>query len=58
MQASARTCGGSAAEESSLSSEPVRGKVRRTGRIFPEHVERSFLDPELSFVALQRSPRI
>ena len=29
-----------------LYSQPIRGKVRRTGRIFPEHVERSFLDPE------------
>ena len=28
--------------------QPVRDKIRRTGRIFPEHVERSFLDPEYS----------
>ena len=34
-----------------LCSQPVRGNVRRTGRMFPEHVERSFLDPEYSFVA-------
>ena len=27
-------------------SQPVRGSVRQTGRMFPEHVERSFLDPE------------
>ena len=32
----------------------VRGKVRRTGRIFTEHVERSFLDPKHSFVAKQK----
>ena len=42
---------------SSLCSQPIRGKVRRTGRIFPEHVERSFLDPEYSFVAVRRIPR-
>ena len=34
-----------------LRSQPIRGTVRRIGRIFPEHVERSFLDPEYSFVA-------
>ena len=28
-----------------LHCKPIRGKVRRIGRIFPEHVERSFLDP-------------
>ena len=38
-------------QESSLCSQPARGKVRRTRRIFPEHVERSILDPEHSFVA-------
>ena len=32
-----------------LSSQPVRGNDRRIGRMFPEHVERSFLDPEYSF---------
>ena len=37
-----------------LCSQPIRGNVRRTGRIFPEHVERSFLDPEYSFVAVRR----
>ena len=30
-------------------SQPVRGNVRRIGRMFPEHVERSFSDPEYSF---------
>ena len=37
-----------------LCSQPIRGNVRRIGRIFPEHVERSFLDPEYSFIALRR----
>jgi len=37
-----------------LCSQPVRGNVRRTGRIFPEHFERSFFDPEYSFVAVRR----
>ena len=32
-----------------LYSQPVRGNDRRIGRMFPEHVERSFLDPEYSF---------
>ena len=41
-------------QETSLCSQPVRGNVRRTWRIFPEHVERSFLDPEYSFVAVRR----
>ena len=35
-----------------LCSQPVRGNFRRIGRMFPENVERSFLDPEYSFVAL------
>ena len=35
-----------------LYSEPVRGSVRRIGRMFPEYVDRSFLDPEYSFVAV------
>ena len=35
-------------------SQSVAIKVRGTGRIFPEHVERSFLDPEYSFVAVRR----
>ena len=39
-----------------LRSQPIRGKVRRIGRIFPEHVERSILDPEYSFVAVRRIP--
>ena len=37
-----------------LCSQPVRGNVRRIGRMFPAHVERSFLDPEYSFVAVRR----
>ena len=31
-----------------LCSQPIRGNDRRIGRMFPEHVERSFLDPEYS----------
>ena len=38
-----------------LCSQPVRGNVRRIGRMFPEHVERSFLDPEYRF-AKKSSP--
>ena len=37
-----------------LCSQPVRGNVRQTGWMFPEHVEQNFLDPEYSFVAVQR----
>ena len=37
-----------------LCSQPVRGNVRRIGRMLPEHAERSFLDPEYSFVAVRR----
>ena len=37
-----------------LCSQPTRGNVRRIGRMFPEHIERSFLDPEYSFVAVRR----
>ena len=37
-----------------LCSQPVRGNVRRIGRMFPEHAERGFLDPEYSFVAVRR----
>ena len=44
-------------QESPLCSQPVRGKVRRTGRIFPEHAERRCLDPEHGFVAVRRIPR-
>ena len=44
-------------QERSLCSQPIRRKVRRTGRIFPEHDERSFSDPEYSFVAVRRVPR-
>ena len=29
-------------------SQPIRGNDRPTGRMFPEHVERRFLDPEYS----------
>ena len=32
-----------------LCSQPIRGNDRRIGRMFPEHAERSFLDPEYSF---------
>ena len=32
-----------------LCSQPVRGNDRRIGRMFPEHVEQSFLYPEYSF---------
>ena len=39
-----------------LRSQPIRGKVCRIGRIFPEHDERSFLDPEYIFVAVRRIP--
>ena len=31
-----------------LCSQPIRGNVRRIGRMFPEHVERSFLDPDIA----------
>ena len=30
-------------------SQPIRGNDRPIGRMFPEHAERSFLDPEYSF---------
>ena len=32
-----------------LCSQPIRGNDRPTARMFPEHVERRFLDPEYSF---------
>ena len=32
-----------------LCSQPIRGNDHRIGRMFPEHVERRFLDPEYSF---------
>ena len=32
-----------------LCSQPIRGNDRRIGRMFPEHVERSFLDHGYSF---------
>ena len=34
-----------------LCSQPIRSNVHRTGRMFPEHVERKFLDPKYSFDA-------
>ena len=36
-----------------LCSQPIRGNVCWIGQMFPEHVERSFLDPEYSFVAVE-----
>ena len=44
-------------QESSLCSQPIRGNVRRTGRIFPEHVEQSFLDPEYSYITVWWTPQ-
>ena len=35
-------------------SQPIRGNVRQIGRMFPEHVEQSFLNPEYSFIAVRR----
>ena len=32
-----------------LCSQPIRGNDRPIGRMFPDHVERRFLDPEYSF---------
>ena len=40
-----------------LCSQPIRGNVRRIRRIFPEHVERSFLDPEYSHLGSRRKFR-
>ena len=37
-----------------LCSQPIRGNVHQIGWRFPEHVERSFLDPEYSFVTVQQ----
>ena len=31
-----------------LCSQPIRSNVRRMGLMFPEHVERSFLDPNIA----------
>ena len=39
----------------SLCSQQIRGKIHRTGRIFPEHAERSFLDPKYSFVVVNEA---
>ena len=41
-------------QESCLSSQPIRGKVRRIGRMFPEYAERSFLGSEYTVVAVRR----
>ena len=35
-----------------LCSQSIRGNVRRIWRMYPEHVEWSFLDPEYSFVTV------
>ena len=35
-------------------SQPIRGNVCRIGQMFPEHVMQSFLDPEYSFITVQR----
>ena len=40
-----------------LCSQPIIGKVRRIGRMFPEHVERSFLDPEYFQLGSRRKVR-
>ena len=37
-----------------LCSQPIGGSVHRIGWMFPEHAERSFLDPKYSFVTVQR----
>ena len=37
-----------------LCSQPIRGNVCRIGWMFPGHVERNFLDPEYSFVAVRQ----
>ena len=37
-----------------LCSQPVRGNVHRIGWMSPEHVERDFLHPEYSFIAVQQ----
>ena len=44
----------SSSSRGELFSQPVRGNVRRIGRMLSEHVERSLLDPEYSFVAVRR----
>ena len=41
-------------KSSSSTGELCSQPIRRIGRMFPEHVERSFLDPEYSFVAVRR----
>ena len=38
-----------------LCSQPITSNVRRTGRMFPEHVERSFSYPKYSFIAVRRT---
>ena len=37
-----------------LCSQPIRDNDRRIPRMFPEHVERSFLDPEYTFGVVGR----
>ena len=37
-----------------LYSQPIRGNVRQTGPMFPEHVEQSLFDPKYIFVTVQR----
>ena len=44
----------SSASTGELCSQPVKGNFHRIGRMFPEHVEQSFLDTEYSFVAIRR----
>ena len=39
-----------------LCSQPARGKVCQTGRIFPEQVERSFLNRKHSFITVHQIP--
>ena len=45
-------------QESSRCSQPIRGNVCRTGRIFPEHVERSFLDPNTASSQFDEYPEL
>ena len=37
-----------------LCSQPIRGNVYQIGRMFLEHVEWNFLDPEYSFIAVRQ----
>ena len=38
----------SSSSSGKLCSQPIRGNDRRIGRMFPEHVERSFFDPNIA----------